>query len=146
MMEFLTSPAAWGLALLGTFLGIAVGAIPGLTGTMLIALALPFTFWMEPAHALVLLAEIELLDVLAFEQLVAVIVHDHAADFHDVATSGDLQGDVRVLLYQQYGDAELLVETLNDTEHLRHQHRRQAHGRFIHQHQLRLGHQCAADG
>lgn len=55
MIEFLTSPIALGLALLGTFLGIAVGAIPGLTGTMLIALALPFTFWMEPAHALVLL-------------------------------------------------------------------------------------------
>lgn len=55
MIEFLTSPASWGLALLGTFLGIAVGAVPGLTGTMLIALALPFTFSMAPSGALVLL-------------------------------------------------------------------------------------------
>ncbi|MEM7383414.1 MAG: tripartite tricarboxylate transporter permease [Verrucomicrobiota bacterium] len=55
MMDLLTSPAVWALALLGTFLGISVGAVPGLTGTMLIALALPYTFWMEPAQALVLL-------------------------------------------------------------------------------------------
>ena len=55
MIELLTSPTVWGIALLGTFLGISVGAVPGLTGTMLIALALPYTFWMEPANALVLL-------------------------------------------------------------------------------------------
>jgi putative tricarboxylic transport membrane protein len=36
-------------------LGITVGAVPGLTGTMLIVLALPFTYGMEPAQALVLL-------------------------------------------------------------------------------------------
>jgi putative tricarboxylic transport membrane protein len=40
---------------LGTFLGIVVGAIPGLTGTMLIALSLPLTFGMTPANALALL-------------------------------------------------------------------------------------------
>ncbi len=55
MIDLLTSPIALALALLGTFLGISVGAIPGLTGTMLIALALPYTFWMAPATALVLL-------------------------------------------------------------------------------------------
>ncbi|MEX2617842.1 MAG: tripartite tricarboxylate transporter permease [Alphaproteobacteria bacterium] len=40
---------------LGTLLGIVVGAIPGLTGTMLIALSLPLTFSMTPANALALL-------------------------------------------------------------------------------------------
>lgn len=55
MIDLLTSPTALAIALLGTFLGISVGAVPGLTGTMLIALALPYTFWMEPANALVLL-------------------------------------------------------------------------------------------
>ena len=55
MTEIFTSPAALGLVLLGTVLGITVGAVPGLTGTMLIVLALPFTYGMEPALALVLL-------------------------------------------------------------------------------------------
>ncbi|MEM9280392.1 MAG: tripartite tricarboxylate transporter permease [Verrucomicrobiota bacterium] len=55
MIEIFTSPAVLGLILLGTALGITVGAIPGLTGTMLIALALPLTYAMDPVHALVLL-------------------------------------------------------------------------------------------
>jgi len=53
--ELFTSPTVLGLVLLGTVLGITVGAVPGLTGTMLIVLALPFTYGMEPAQALVLL-------------------------------------------------------------------------------------------
>jgi len=40
---------------LGTFLGITVGAIPGLTGAMLIALTLPLTFFMDSTNAVVLL-------------------------------------------------------------------------------------------
>ena len=55
MIELFTSPLILGLVLLGTALGITVGAIPGLTGTMLIALTLPMTFSMEPAPALGLL-------------------------------------------------------------------------------------------
>ncbi len=43
---------------LGTFLGISVGAIPGLTGSMLIALILPLTFYMVDLHAIVLLVSI----------------------------------------------------------------------------------------
>lgn len=39
----------------GTMLGIVVGAIPGLTTTMLIALTLPLTFHMEPVSAVTLL-------------------------------------------------------------------------------------------
>ena len=55
MIELFTSPLILGLVLLGTALGIIVGAIPGMTGTMLIALTLPMTFSMEPVPALVLL-------------------------------------------------------------------------------------------
>ncbi len=40
---------------LGTSLGVMVGAIPGLTGAMLIALTLPLTFSMGAENALVLL-------------------------------------------------------------------------------------------
>ena len=40
---------------LGTFLGITVGAIPGLSGSMLITLILPLTYFMDPLHAVVLL-------------------------------------------------------------------------------------------
>ncbi|WP_299651125.1 tripartite tricarboxylate transporter permease [uncultured Jannaschia sp.] len=43
------------LLLGGTVLGIVVGAIPGLTTTMLIALTLPLTFHMEPVAAITLL-------------------------------------------------------------------------------------------
>lgn len=47
----------WPLLMLftGTALGILVGAIPGLTGAMLIALTLPLTFYMEPFNAVILL-------------------------------------------------------------------------------------------
>ncbi|MCP5152539.1 MAG: tripartite tricarboxylate transporter permease [Ectothiorhodospiraceae bacterium] len=43
------------LITLGTVLGITVGAIPGLTGAMLIALTLPFTFYMPPVEGICLL-------------------------------------------------------------------------------------------
>ncbi|MEK9558100.1 MAG: tripartite tricarboxylate transporter permease, partial [Alphaproteobacteria bacterium] len=39
----------------GTALGIVVGAIPGLTASMLIALTLPLTFHMDPVSAVTLL-------------------------------------------------------------------------------------------
>mgnify|MGYP003627663199 CR=1 FL=1 len=40
---------------IGVFLGITIGAIPGLTGSMLIALSLPFTFTMEAVNAIAML-------------------------------------------------------------------------------------------
>jgi putative tricarboxylic transport membrane protein len=43
---------------LGVFLGITVGAIPGLTGAMLIALVLPLTFYMNNILAMELLVSI----------------------------------------------------------------------------------------
>ena len=53
--ELLLSPQALALAVIGSFAGIIVGAIPGLTGAMLIALALPLTYSMQGELALVLL-------------------------------------------------------------------------------------------
>ena len=55
IFEALSSPGLPALILLGTTLGILVGAIPGLTGAMLIALSLPLTNEMEPQSALALL-------------------------------------------------------------------------------------------
>jgi len=43
------------LMALGTSLGIIVGAVPGLTGAMLIALTLPLTYSMDGGNALILL-------------------------------------------------------------------------------------------
>ncbi len=44
--------------LIGSLLGIIVGAIPGLTATMAIALLIPFTFKMEPISGIVMLLAI----------------------------------------------------------------------------------------
>jgi len=49
------SPATLAFIFVGVVLGITVGAIPGLTGSMLIALSLPFTFSMEAVHAIAML-------------------------------------------------------------------------------------------
>jgi putative tricarboxylic transport membrane protein len=55
VFQYLFSPSTLLLLALGTWLGIIVGAIPGLTGAMLIALSLPLTFSMEGTNALALL-------------------------------------------------------------------------------------------
>ena len=55
IFEVLSDPSLVLLVLLGTALGIAVGAIPGLTGAMLISLSLPLTFSMAPQSALAFL-------------------------------------------------------------------------------------------
>ncbi len=44
-----------GLLLGGTFAGLILGALPGLSPTMAVALMIPFTFHMEPASGLILL-------------------------------------------------------------------------------------------
>ncbi len=43
---------------LGVVIGVVVGSIPGLTATMAVALALPFTFSMQPVAAILLLVGI----------------------------------------------------------------------------------------
>lgn len=54
-LQQLMSPIGLLLILVGTTLGITLGAIPGLTGAMLIALSLPLTFTMVPEQAMILL-------------------------------------------------------------------------------------------
>ena len=54
-LSIVFTPWAFFYCVLGTVLGIAVGAIPGLTGAMLIALTLPLTYYMTPTDAVVLL-------------------------------------------------------------------------------------------
>lgn len=49
------SPLTFFFIAVGTILGIVVGAIPGLTGAMLIALSLPFTFGMSSVDAISML-------------------------------------------------------------------------------------------
>lgn len=51
----LLDPWIIALILIGVTSGVVVGAIPGLTGAMLISLMLPVTFFMEPYDAIVLL-------------------------------------------------------------------------------------------
>lgn len=51
-------PVNWLLVIIGVAGGILVGALPGLTATMALALMLPFTFTMGPEAALILLGAI----------------------------------------------------------------------------------------
>jgi putative tricarboxylic transport membrane protein len=53
--QYLMGPWPLFLCVLGTALGIIVGAIPGLSGAMLIALTLPLTFKMVPEQAMALM-------------------------------------------------------------------------------------------
>ena len=55
MFEQVLTIEGFCLVALGTLLGITVGAVPGLTGAMLISLSLPLTFSMEGTSAMLLL-------------------------------------------------------------------------------------------
>lgn len=46
------------ILLIGTFGGIILGALPGVSPTLAVALTVPFTFYMEPASGLILLGAI----------------------------------------------------------------------------------------
>lgn len=54
----LSSPTGFLLVAAGTMLGIFVGAVPGLTGTMLIALILPLTYGADPLLSMAFLISI----------------------------------------------------------------------------------------
>ena len=54
-IQLLTAPTGLILIAIGTSLGITVGAIPGLTGAMVIALTLPLTYSMDAGNAMILL-------------------------------------------------------------------------------------------
>ena len=53
--QLLIAPTGLILIAIGTSLGITVGAIPGLTGAMVIALTLPLTYSMDAGNAMILL-------------------------------------------------------------------------------------------
>ncbi|SHE64326.1 TctA family transporter [Fodinibius roseus] len=46
------SPSIWMVIILSAIYGIFLGAIPGLTATMAVALFVPITYWMDPVPAL----------------------------------------------------------------------------------------------
>ncbi len=54
----LLSPTGLAVVVIGTALGIFVGAVPGLTGTMLIALVLPLTYGADPLLSMAFLISI----------------------------------------------------------------------------------------
>ncbi len=51
----IASPWPFFFLLAGTFLGVTIGAIPGLSGSMLIALTLPLTYYMDALTAVLLI-------------------------------------------------------------------------------------------
>ncbi|MBO9477853.1 tripartite tricarboxylate transporter permease [Shimia sp. R11_0] len=55
MSAFISSPSAVLVAIIGSVAGILVGAVPGLSGTTAVALLLPFSFYLDPLIALILM-------------------------------------------------------------------------------------------
>ncbi len=51
----LNNPQALLFATFGVMLGIVIGALPGLTATMGVAILLPFTYGMEPVSGLLMM-------------------------------------------------------------------------------------------
>ncbi len=58
--QIVLSPISLILATIGVFGGMVFGAMPGLTAVMAITIALPFTFFMSPSHAIILLIAIDI--------------------------------------------------------------------------------------
>ncbi len=54
-LQAIFTPTALLTVFIGTFAGMIVGGMPGLTATMAVALLIPVTFAMEPMHGLVLM-------------------------------------------------------------------------------------------
>ena len=54
--ELLTDPMVFGLIVIGTLGGVVVGALPGLSSSMAVALLLPFSLYLEPVPAIALLS------------------------------------------------------------------------------------------
>src|SRR3989344_5358480 len=97
------------------------------------------------AHALLLHAEVELLDVLLLAQPRAGVFHHDAAVLQHVAVVRCIERHVGVLLHQQDGGAALTVDAHHDLEDLLGQLRRQTQAGFIKQDQVGVGHERAAD-
>ncbi|MBQ2262984.1 MAG: tripartite tricarboxylate transporter permease [Loktanella sp.] len=58
LMEFATDPRMLGLVALGTLLGLVLGAIPGISSTMALAILMPVTFAMQPGVAILFLMSV----------------------------------------------------------------------------------------
>lgn len=54
-VTILTDPTTMALAVIATLVGIILGALPGISSTMTLAVLLPFSFTMEPGNAMVFL-------------------------------------------------------------------------------------------
>ena len=50
--QIFLDPVIWGVVIAAAFYGVFLGAMPGLTATMGVALFVPMTFWLEPLPAL----------------------------------------------------------------------------------------------
>lgn len=50
--QVLLDPAVWGVVFVAACYGVFLGAMPGLTATMGVAIFVPVTYWMEPVPAL----------------------------------------------------------------------------------------------
>lgn len=50
--QVLLDPQVWGIVVASAFYGVFLGAMPGLTATMGVALFVPMTFWLDPIQAL----------------------------------------------------------------------------------------------
>lgn len=48
--QVVLAPEVWGIILFSAFYGVFMGAIPGLTATMAVALFVPMTYWLWPAR------------------------------------------------------------------------------------------------
>ncbi|KPQ05889.1 MAG: putative tricarboxylic transport membrane protein [Rhodobacteraceae bacterium HLUCCA12] len=58
LLEYLSTPLMWGLALIGVGIGIVLGALPGVSSTMALAILLPVSFGLDPAAAMLFLISV----------------------------------------------------------------------------------------
>ncbi len=55
LLSVLTDPVALGLSVVGTLFGIILGALPGVSSTMSLAVLMPLSFSMSPIHGMIFL-------------------------------------------------------------------------------------------
>ncbi len=55
LLQILSDPMALGLSVIGVLLGVLLGALPGISSTMSLAVLLPISFTMTPAHGMMFL-------------------------------------------------------------------------------------------
>ena len=59
-ISLILNPTTFGLILGSTIVGVLIGALPGLSSGMAIALLLPFTIYLEPSQAIAAMAALYL--------------------------------------------------------------------------------------